>query len=162
MSWLSSITGIGISPKGVKINPGRALGTVLTLGSMGALGPAAGFLGKIPGIAKLGGLGKIGGIFGGASKFVGKEGGGAEPGRFRSILDNVAKYGEVAGDAYGAYQSNQRQNRAVKLAEHEYAAGAPLRDASRRMLLDDSTPDTSGIFDRPAPRFRRVNVGSRV
>lgn len=172
MSVLSKITGIGISRKGIKINPGRALSTALTLGSFGALGPVAGMLGKVPGIAKIGGALKLGGLFGKGAGAVNSM--GAEPGRFRSIgqffggkdglgMDDVMKYGEAAGDAYDAYQGNQRRNRAVRMAEQELAAGAPMRDAARRTLMDDSRPDLSGVFTEPQapPRYRRVNVGSR-
>lgn len=62
MSILSSVTGIGINPFGkrkIKIDPLKALGTALTVGSMGGLGPLAGIAGKvgsaashIPGAAK--------------------------------------------------------------------------------------------------------------
>lgn len=62
MSWLSSVTGIHVSPKGVKIEPLKALGTVATLGTLGAAGPLAGVLGgvggalkAIPGVAAVGG-----------------------------------------------------------------------------------------------------------
>lgn len=64
MSILSSVTGIGINPFGkrkIKIDPLKALGTALTVGSMGGLGPLAGIAGKvgsaasrIPGAAKAG------------------------------------------------------------------------------------------------------------
>lgn len=54
MSILSSVTGIGINPFGktkVKINPMKALGTALTVGSMGGLGGIGAVLGRIPGAA---------------------------------------------------------------------------------------------------------------
>lgn len=56
MSILSSVTGIGINPFGkrkIKINPMKALGTALTVGSMGGFGPIAAGLSHIPGGAAL-------------------------------------------------------------------------------------------------------------
>lgn len=68
MSWLSSATGVHISKHGVHIEPLKALGTALTVGSLGGLGPVAGALSRIPGAAtaagalsKIPGAGKVGG-----------------------------------------------------------------------------------------------------
>lgn len=93
MSMFSSLTGIGINPFGktkVKINPIKALGTALTVGSMGGLGPVAGALGRIPGVAA--GAAKVGGVLGkipGASKVggfllngFGKAGQNVQPGGY--------------------------------------------------------------------------------
>jgi len=48
MSILSKVTGIHISPKhGIHIEPLKALGTALTVGSLGGFGPLAGIAGKV-------------------------------------------------------------------------------------------------------------------
>ena len=77
---------------------------------------------------------------------------------------DILKYGEAAGNAYGAYKGAQNSDRYRRIQEAEFAKRAPLRDRSQQMLLDDSLPDTSATFADPyAPtgRYRRVNVGSR-
>jgi hypothetical protein len=139
-----------------------------------------GMLNKVPGLNKIPGVGNvmsgggddIGGLVEGAGDIAGQ-------GRFRKIasgvgkfiggsdgfgMDDVLKYGKAAGDAYGAYTGAKDQDRYRQLAEQNYAANAPLRDAGRTMLMDNSTPDLSGLFADPtAPqgRYRKVNVGSR-
>lgn len=131
---------------------------------------------------------KIGGIFkgggaGGMADDIGLAGGdiaSGNPGRFRSIasgvgdflggkdgfgMDDVLKYGKAAGDAYGAYSGAKNQDRYRQIAEQNFAANAPLRDAGRSMLLDSSTPDLSNLFAdpmNPQGRYRKVSVGSRV
>ena len=92
---------------------------------------------------------------------------GADPSRFRQIggflKDNartIADYGKLGEGIYDRYQQNQDR----KMAEEEYRALAPLRDAGMRGLLDTSRPDVSSIFAddlNPNGRYRRVNVGSR-
>lgn len=96
----------------------------------------------------------------------------ADPSRFRSIADfigghgdDILKYGKAAGDAYGAYRNAKLQDEALGLARGNYNANAPLRDAARAGLLDNSRPDLSGVFadpSNPNGRYRRVNVGSRA
>ena len=101
----------------------------------------------------------------------------AEPGRFRSIIgtagkflggsdgfgmDDVLKYGKAAGDAFGAYEDRERFGRMEDIANREYAAGAPMRDAGRQMLMDQSRPDLSGVFTEQPQRYRKITVGSRV
>lgn len=101
----------------------------------------------------------------------------AQPGRFRSIasaagkfiggkdgfdVDDVISLGKAAGSAYGAYDSGKRMNRLENIAMGEYNQGAPLRAQARQMLLDDSRPDLSSVFNAPDQRYRRVTIGSRV
>lgn len=65
MSILSSLTGIHISKKGVHIEPLKALGTALTVGSFGGLGPLAGIAGKVGSVAtKIPGVAKVAGGIG--------------------------------------------------------------------------------------------------
>ena len=177
----SSVKG-ALKPK----NLGWTLGA-LTLGAAAlpgvSLGGMAGGIGK--GATKLGGLAKAGAgkLMGGGVQSSGDfvdqslQGGdiAGAGSRFRKIgdflggndgfgMDDVLKYGKAAGDAYGAYTGAKDQDRYRQLANQEYAANAPLRDAGRTMLMDNSTPDLSGLFQDPtAPqgRYRKVNVGSR-
>lgn len=96
---------------------------------------------------------------------------GADGGsRFRSIgsvggflKDNahtIADLGKAGEGIYDRYQQNQDR----AMAQREYDAAKPLRDAAQANLLDTSVPDTSGIFAdemNPRGRYRRVSVGSR-
>jgi hypothetical protein len=163
MSWLSKATGIGISRKGIKIEPMKALSTGLMFaGGLGALGKL-GTLGKL-GMAKK----DAGAAMGGGDEIEGLPGGDiAGGGRFRAIggflKDNartIADYGKMGEGIYDRYQENQDRN----MAQREYDAAAPLRHAAQAGLLDQSRPDVSSIFADPqAPqgRYRRVDVGSR-
>lgn len=157
MSILSRITGIGISPKGVKIEPGKALMTALTVGSLGA-GGALGGLTKLGSLSKLGKLGKVAGAVKGVGSMLGGGGEGdpSQGGRFRNLLD-LGQFGE------GVYDTFQK-NRQYKDAKGAYDAAAPLRDAAMKGLLDTSRPDVSSVFadpNAPQGRYRRVNIGSR-
>ena len=79
-------------------------------------------------------------------------------------MDDLISGGKALGDAYGAYTGAKDQDRYRQLAEQNYAANAPLRDAGRAMLMDNSTPDLSSVFNdptNPQGRYRKVNVGSR-
>lgn len=162
MSILSKLTGIGISRKGVKIDPKKALMTALVAGTGGAALAAGGGLGALAGAgSKLGLLKKAGGLLTGGGKsqtdqMLGIEQGPNWSDRFRSIAD-IGKAGE---HIYDRYQENQDRS----MANKEYANAQPLRDAAQANLLDTSVPDTSGIFadpNAPQGRYRRVNVGSR-
>ena len=87
MSILSSVTGIGVNPFGktkVKIDPLKAAGTALTIGSMGGLRPVAGALGRIPGVAA--GAAKVGGV-------LSKVPGATKVGGF--LLNGFGKAGQV-------------------------------------------------------------------
>ncbi len=168
---------MGGAAAGSKLAQGKRLTTALKSGAKdGALTYAgAKILPKVTGMIRGGGAP-------GAAGDIGLPGGdiaSADPGRFRKIaggigdflggkdgfgMDDVLKYGKAAGDAYGAYTGAKDQDRYRQLAEQNYAANAPLRDAGRTMLMDNSTPDLSGLFADPtAPqgRYRKVNVGSR-
>lgn len=176
-------TGVG-APAAAAIMGGAAFGSKMAQGKRLTTGLKAGvkdgaltyagakILPKVTGMMRGGGAGEIG-LPGGDIASA------AEPGRFRKIaggigdfiggsdgfgMDDVLKYGKAAGDAYGAYTGAKDQDRYRQLAEQNYAANAPLRDAGRTMLMDTSTPDLSGLFQDPtAPqgRYRKVNVGSR-
>jgi hypothetical protein len=157
MSWLSNLTGVGISKKGVKINPKKALLTGLTLATGGGLLGAA----KGVGMAMKGGAG-----LGTALKAAGGVAGGDAVGRFKSIggfLKNnartIADVGQVGEGIYDKYQ----ENRQYQDARRDWEAAAPLRDAGMAGLLDTSRPDVSHLFrdeGNPQGRYRRVNVGS--
>jgi hypothetical protein len=124
---------------------------------------------------------KIGGMFKGGGGDIGLPGGdlasAADPSRFRSIaggigkfvggsdgigLDDVLKYGKAGADAFGAYGQAKNEDRYRQIADQEYAANAPLRDAARQMLLNPAPAQPSLLEDPNAPRYRRVNVGARV
>lgn len=83
MSILSSVTGIGINPFGkrkIKIDPMKALGTALTVGSMGGFGPVAGALSHVPGGAALvKGATKFGGAVTAGKRLLSGGGGGGVP-----------------------------------------------------------------------------------
>jgi hypothetical protein len=137
------------------------------------------FVPKITG--KIGGMmNKVPGVGGVSDEIAGLPGGDiAGQSRFRKIaggigdfiggkdgfgMDDVLSLGKAAGEGYGAYSDAKNADRYSQLAEQNYAANAPLRDAGRTMLMDNSTPDLSGLFADPtAPqgRYRKVNVGSR-
>lgn len=91
MSWLSSLTGIHISPHGVSVEPGKLIADVgaLALPGVGGLashipgvGAAAGALGHLPGVASIAGLLGIGG-------------GGAAPGDAGVPLPNTSTLGTL-------------------------------------------------------------------
>lgn len=158
MSWLSKITGVHISPHGVSIEPLKALGTVATLGSMGALGPVAGALEAIPGAgAVMGGLSKVGGalssipgagaIESGVSKLGGVSGMANTAGGF---LKNHGDQLLGAGSAYQGYKDSQKSNdlmnQALGIANQSYADRAPLRTAGVQGMVNNKAPDLSSVF----------------
>lgn len=145
MSWLSSISGVHISKHGVKVEPLKALGTALTLGSFGALGPVGGIISKIPAVgglaAKLGGAGAIGKIGAGIEKY--------------------APLALGVGSAIEGYQQNKRagdlQNEALNIARSDQAARAPLLKLGTQGLQTMQRPDLSSIYeDQGNPYMRRL------
>jgi hypothetical protein len=176
----------GLSASGLKSTIKGAAKNPLTYAAAGLLIPGA--APAMLGLAKKG-ISKVGGLFKGGVESSGDfvdqtlQGGdiaSGNPGRFRQLasgvgkfiggsdgigMDDVLKYGKAAGDAYGAYTGAKNQDRYRQIAEQQFAANAPLRDAGRSMLLDNSTPDLSGVFadpQNPQGRYRKVSVGSRV
>lgn len=134
MSWLSSLTGIGISKKGIKIDPKKALLTGLAVGTGG--------FGLLGGASKLGALGKL------------KDAGGFLKNNARTITD----YGKLGEGVYDRVQ----ENKAAGQAQERYRALQPLRDQAMAQL-QAPTPDVHSLFADPdamAQRYRRVNVGS--
>lgn len=85
-------------------------------------------------------------------------------GFFKNHGDTVIDGLSLAEGVYQNHRQNKINDRYRALAEAEYARRAPMRDEAMRLMLDDSTPDTSAIFADPmAPggRYRKVSVGSR-
>ena len=156
MSWLSKITGIGISPHGVKIDPLKALGTVAGLATGGIGGAAIGAL-------KSGALGAIGHAIGGQD---GQEVAGAIPDAAMGIHDSGGLSGLLgkAGDfitgnggrnALGVAQginaamqqrkSGQLANEALAQARSSYAERAPLRAQGLQQLMNPQTQDLTPL-----------------
>lgn len=138
MSWLSSLTGVGISPKGIKINPMKALGTALTVGTLGSAGPLAGVMSRIPGAAA------VGGLIGKAKKIPGVGG----------IIDyaqhNPLELLSGINSAMDAGHARDLQGRAEGIAMDNYNARAPLRTAGLQGMLKPAVPDLSQIgYDSP-------------
>lgn len=151
MSILSKLTGVHISGKGVRIEPMKALGTALTIGSFGGLGPIAGLASKIPGVAKLGGMAsKIPGVsaIGGlAAKAKGIPGVGG-------IIDyaqhNPLELLSGINSAMDAGHARDLQGRAEGIAMDNYNARAPLRTAGMQGMLKPAVPDLSQLgYDSP-------------
>lgn len=94
------------------------------------------------------------------------------PSRFRSIGEflsknrqNILDYGSLAERIYGGYRRGKLEDEALALARQRYAENAPLREAGRRLFLDNSRPDLSGVFadpTNPAGRYRTVPIGGRL
>ena len=109
------------------------------------------------------------GGFGGAAGAIGEDAAldvaGSEPlaegGRFRSVgkaLKKGAGWVKEHGDDIKSVGKTAEELWAQKRAYDEDRRNAPLRDRSRALVMDESRPDLSGVFDDPnAPtRFRRV------
>lgn len=163
MSWLSKISGIHVSPHGIKIEPLKALGTVATLGSLGALGPVGAALGSIPGAgAVASGVSKVGGVLGhipGASQ-VGNmiTGGKGLSGAVSKIGGFLGDHGDQllgAGSLYEGYKANQKSNdlmnEALSTAKQSYADRAPLRSAGVSGMLNTQRPDLSSVYASANP-----------
>lgn len=169
MSLLSSITGIGINPFGknkLKINGMKALGTLATAASMGALGPLAGAMNAIPGAgAVMGGISKVKGALGaipGVSKLAG---GFSKVGGVKGLLGSAGGFLKDHGDqllgagAIGEGYLNQRKatdyrNRALGIAEGSYNERAPLRSAGVSGMLNEARPDLSSAYANQNPYSR--------
>lgn len=144
MSLLSKLTGIGISRKGIKIDPLKAAMTALTVGTLGG-GAGLGFLG---GAAKLGKLAKIG------------AGAKAAGGFLKNNAKTIADYGQLGEGVYDRMQ----ENKVAGQAQDRYRALAPVRSQALA-ALNAPTPDVHSLFADPdmqagAPRYRRVGIGS--
>lgn len=188
--WAGDRWGRGPSMKGLKSS---IKGTAKFAGKVAPYALGAASLGVIPGIGALGGLaskipgvGKVTGVLKGiglggdplssigeAQNFVSGIGQAASGGgKLRAIGGFLKNHGgdildglETAGNIYGNYQDQSRRDDYMRMAKDEFARRAPLRNAGMQALLDDSTPDTSAIFNDPmdpAGRYRRVQVGSRL
>lgn len=141
MSLLSKWTGIGISKKGIKINPKQ----VLKAGLIGAGG-----LGAI-GLAGLGGFGSAAGAGGklGLLKGVG--------GFLSKHKKDIVDYGALGEGVYDRMQ----ENKASGQMNDRYRALQPYRDQAMQQLMAP-TPSTAGIFtEQPTQpgRYRRVGSG---
>jgi len=168
MSWLSKISGIHVSPHGVKIEPLKALGTIATLGSFGALGPVGAALGSIPGAGAISsGVSKVGGIL---SKVPGADklgslvtGGKGIPGAVSKVGSFLGDHGDQllgAGSLYEGYKANQRSNdlmnEALHYAKDSYDTRAPLRTAGVSGMLNQQRPDLSSVYANPSNPYSRV------
>lgn len=92
-----------------------------------------------------------------------------EQGRFRQILDflsghkdDILDYGAAAEAVADRNRRNKLQDKYKGLAEGEWAADQPLRDQGRALMLDQSMPDASEVFNGPQRRYRPIGVGSRL
>jgi hypothetical protein len=85
-------------------------------------------------------------------------GGGTD---WKSILGGAVKYGLPALGAYQASKTagkaNDYRNKAIKTAEAEYAAAAPLRTAGLAGL-QAAPRDISGLFGPVTRNYRRISV----
>jgi hypothetical protein len=172
MSWLSSLTGIGISPKGIKINPGRALGTLGMLTGVGGIaGKALGGLGVLKNLGGGGGdpLEGLGGAVSNVHNRLASAGFGGQaedPSRFRSITDflskgdNLLDIGKGVSKGYDIYQRKQLGDQVRRRMREDEAANAPIRAKAREMLMDQSVAPVLTPEEAMPPRYRKVNVGS--
>lgn len=184
-SLLSRITGIGLNPFGktkVKIDPLKALGTLATAGSFGALGPVAGALESIPGVGALAGLaGKVGGMIPapilnagkgiwnaveGKAGATGADGSGAG-GSGGIDWGNLLKYGLGTAAGVSGYNTANAQskqatdltNRSLNIADRLASQGAAM--GARTAPLADAS--TAGLIARlkqgarPAVDYNRFN-----
>lgn len=140
MSLVSKITGVHISPHGVKIEPLKALGTALTIGSFGGLGPVGAALGAIPG---------AGAVASGVSKVKGAL--AAIPG-ISKVGGFLKDHGDQLLAGAGAIQNANDMSHANDLlktgqgyAQRSFDERAPLRAAGISGMLNPQTPDLSGI-----------------
>lgn len=184
MSWLSKTTGVHISKHGVHIEPVKALGTALTIGSVGGLGPLAGISGKIGSVAShIPGAAKAGAVLGGLKKIgqhtpqavggpqgaidmatAGDEGGFMgglkKVGGFLSDHGDQLLGGAALGEGYlNQRKSNNLSNEALNLARQSYADRAGLRKLGVSQMLDQTAPDLSSTFadpNNPYAKMRRV------
>ena len=172
-SWLSSLTGIGISPRGIKINPMKALGTLGMLTGVGGIAGKALGGGKLLGSLfggggpDLSGLGDAVSNVHGSLANAGMGGVAADPGRFRSITDFLSKNGDSLLDAgkgvakgYDIYQRKQMGDQVRRRMKEDEAANAPIRAKARAMLMDDSAQPLLSPEESVPPRYRKVNIGS--
>lgn len=164
MSWLSKITGVHISPKGVHVEPLKALGTALTIGSLGGLGPVGAALGSIPGagaISKVGGvlshIPGVGALESGIDKLGGLKGAVSKVGSF------LGDHGDQllgAGSLYEGYNNSKKStdlmNQALDTAKQSYAERAPLRTAGISGMMNETRPDLSSIYVNPSNPYSKV------
>lgn len=146
MSWLSKITGIGISKHGVHIDPLKAAMTALTVGSLGGLGPLAAAGSKLGAITKLGGLASKGGKLAAVGGFL------------KNNAKTIADYGAVGEGVYDRIQ----ENKAAQEQQNRYRSLQPFRNQALAQLQAPA-PDVHALFADPTAtpdRYRRVNVGS--
>lgn len=137
MSWLSSATGIHISPHGVKIEPLKALGTALTVGSLGGLGGIGAALGKVPGLARVGGaIGTAAKAIPGAQAATGALGGALShvPGASQvgnTLLHGFGSAGAIGGGAAGAQQAAGAGSQAPSQAVFDAATEGGVEGAAQ-------------------------------
>lgn len=171
MSWLSKTTGIHISPKGVRIEPLKALTTVASLAT-GGVGGALANLAK--GAIARSAVGALKGDHGGDSSIppaafdtsLGRVAGGpaeqmAQPGLLDRAKDFIT--GNGGRNALGVLQgvnaalqqkkANDLSSRALRGVEGDYNARAPLRAAALESLMNPQTPDL-------APLRATMNTGN--
>lgn len=138
MSLLSKITGIGISRKGIKIDPKKALMTAIGVGI-----PALGIAGK---------LGSLGSLVGKGTPGLGKL--GALGGFLSKHKKDIVDYGTLGEGVYDRMQ----ENKAAGEMQNRYRALQPLRDQAMAQL-QAPTPDVHSLFQEPTAqptRYRRI------
>lgn len=157
MSLLSKFTGIHISKHGVHIEPLKALGTALTVGSLGGFGPLAGAMQAIPGAGAIAGAaGKVKGALsaipgaGAIGKAVSSHGGLS--GMAGSALDYAKGHPseilaglQVANAANLGKKSNQYADNAMNSVNQSYMDRAGLRSAGIEGMLHPPTPDVTQL-----------------
>lgn len=160
MSWLSKVTGIGISPKGIKIDPLRAIGTVagLATGGVGSalMGAAKGALGSAA-VRAIGGGSSAQPTPGISSAIPDEAFGLEERGGLGGLVGKAGDFlkGNNGKNALGVLQglnaamqqkkANDLANSALRGAEGMYAERAPLRAAGMRGLLNPQAPDLAPL-----------------
>lgn len=167
MSILSKVTGIHISPKhGIHIEPLKAISTLATLGSFGALGPVAGALSAIPGAgAVAGAASKIGGALkaipgvsaiGGAIKGIG---GQVLDAAKANPLDTALSIGSGANALAQQQKADALRRQMLSYATQGYDAKAGLRNAGLSAAMNPQVPAGFSAIpyqDRGNPYARRA------
>lgn len=136
---------------------GRSPGDYIGVASQGPGDP-----GTMPNVASSSGggggwLSKLGSVLGGS-----KPGGGTNWG---GILGNVAKYGLPALGAYQASKTagkaDQYRQKAISLAEKNWADSAPLRTQGLSTLTDPrltAITNVAPLFQPPPRNYRRISA----
>lgn len=149
MSMLSKFTGIGINPlKGkIKIDPLKAIGTALTVGTMGGFGPIAGLASKVGGSGLAGLAAKAGTAL--KAKGIG--------GLLKGGLDVAGGISGMVSSAKASKKEGEMLGNQHGIANSMNARGGAMADAASKGLLarlaagPRATPDFGRFVDRANP-----------